>query len=33
MHSRNRTMGNTRFLNSLRNSNRRIHRAWVLKDE
>ena len=23
----------TRFLNSLRNSNRRIHRAWVLKDE
>jgi transposase len=33
MHSRNRTKGNTRFLNSLRNSNRRIHRAWVLKDE
>ncbi len=33
MHSRNRTRGNTRFLNSLRNSNRRIHRAWVLKDE
>ena len=33
MNSRNRTKGNTRFLNSLRNSNRRIHRAWVLKDE
>ncbi|MBA1444845.1 MAG: ISL3 family transposase [Gammaproteobacteria bacterium] len=33
MHSRNRTKGNTRFLNSLRNSNSRIHRAWVLKDE
>ena len=33
MHSRNRTKGHTRFLNSLRNSNRRIHRAWVLKDE
>lgn len=33
MHSRNRTKSNTRFLNSLRNSNRRIHRAWVLKDE
>lgn len=33
MHSRNRTKGNTRFLNNLRNSNRRIHRAWVLKDE
>ena len=33
MHSSNRTKGNTRFLNSLRNSNRRIHRAWVLKDE
>ena len=32
-HSRNRTKGHTRFLNSLRNSNRRIHRAWVLKDE
>ena len=32
-HSRHRTMGHTRFLNSLRNSNRRIHRAWVLKDE
>ena len=33
MHAENRTRGNTRFLNSLRNSNRRIHRAWVLKDE
>jgi transposase len=33
MHSSNRTKGHTRFLNSLRNSNRRIHRAWVLKDE
>jgi transposase len=33
MHSRNRTKGHTRFLNSLRNANRRIHRAWVLKDE
>ena len=32
-HSRHRTKGHTRFLNSLRNSNRRIHRAWVLKDE
>src|SRR3970282_1705254 len=33
MHARNRTKGHTRFLNTLRNSNRRIHRAWVLKDE
>ena len=33
MRSDNRTKGNTRFLNSLRNANRRIHRAWVLKDE
>ena len=33
MHARNRSKGNTRYLNSLRNSNRRIHRAWVLKDE
>lgn len=33
MHARNRTKGTTRFLNALRNSNRRIHRAWVLKDE
>ena len=30
-HSRHRTKGHTRFLNNLRNSNRRIHRAWVLK--
>jgi transposase len=33
MHARNRTKGDTRFLNALRNSNRHIHRAWVLKDE
>ncbi len=33
MHSRNRTKGNTRTLHKLRASNRRIHRAWVLKDE
>jgi len=33
MHSDNRSKGHTRFLNQLRNSNRRIHRAWVLKDE
>jgi len=33
MRSSNRTKGHTRFLNSLRNSNRRIHRAWILKDE
>jgi transposase len=33
MHARNRTKSNTRALNELRNSNRRIHRAWVLKDE
>ena len=33
MHSRNRTKGQSRFLNTLRNSNRRIRRAWVLKDE
>jgi len=33
MHVRNRTKGHARFLNALRNSNRRIHRAWVLKDE
>ena len=31
--SRNRTKAHTRFLNRLRQSNRRIHRAWVLKDE
>lgn len=33
MHSANRSKKQTRFLNRLRNSNRRIHRAWVLKDE
>ncbi len=32
-HSKNRTKSNTRLLNQLRNGNRRIHRAWVLKDE
>jgi transposase len=32
-HSSNRTEENTLLLNELRNSNRRIHRAWVLKDE
>lgn len=32
-HSSNRTKSNTRFLNQLRKSNRRIHRAWILKDE
>jgi transposase len=33
MHSRTRSKGQTRMLNKLKNSNRRIHRAWVLKDE
>ena len=33
MHSRNRTPAQTDLLQKLRNSNRRIHRAWVLKDE
>lgn len=33
MSAKNRTKGHTRFLNGLRNSNRRIHRAWILKDE
>jgi transposase len=33
MHSRNRSKGQTRLINKLRSSNRRIHRAWVLKDE
>jgi transposase len=33
MHSNNRTKKHSRFLNSLASSNRRIHRAWVLKDE
>ena len=32
-HSRNRTKGDTRRLNRLNRGNRRIHRAWVLKDE
>lgn len=32
-HSRNRTKSETRLLNELKKSNRRIHRAWVLKDE
>ncbi len=27
------TKGNTSFLNNLRNSNRHIHCAWILKDE
>ena len=33
VHSKNRTKGDTRKLNALKLSNRRIHRAWVLKDE
>jgi len=33
MHSRNRTKAHTHLLNELRYSNRRIHRAWILKDE
>ncbi len=33
MSLRNRSPSQTRLLNELRNSNRRIHRAWVLKDE
>ena len=33
VHSKNRTKGDTRKLNLLKRSNRRIHRAWVLKDE
>lgn len=32
-HSSNRSKSQTRLLNSLKKSNRRIHRAWVLKDE
>lgn len=32
-HHGNRTKGDTRKLNALKKSNRRIHRAWVLKDE
>lgn len=33
MHSANRTNRHTRLINQLKKSNRRIHRAWVLKDE
>jgi transposase len=33
LHSSNRTKGHTRLLNQVKSSNRRIHRAWVLKDE
>lgn len=33
LHSCHRTKAQTRLLNRLRHSNRRIHRAWVLKDE
>jgi transposase len=33
MHSNNRKKSQTHLLNQLRKSNRRIHRAWVLKDE
>lgn len=32
-HSSNRSKKDTRILNALRKGNRRIHRAWVLKDE
>ncbi len=32
-HADNRSKGQTRILNQVRKSNRRIHRAWVLKDE
>lgn len=32
-HSSNRTKEQTRILNSLKKGNRRIHRAWILKDE
>lgn len=32
-HSSNRSKSDTRTLNALRKGNRRIHRAWVLKDE
>ena len=32
-HSSNRSKKQTRVLNALRKGNRRIHRAWVLKDE
>jgi len=33
MHSSNRSKTTSRILNALRKGNRRIHRAWVLKDE
>ena len=33
MQARHRSQKQSRFLNALRTSNRRIHRAWVLKDE
>jgi transposase len=33
MHSNTRSKADTRRLNELRKANRRIHRAWVLKDE
>ncbi|MFC1862881.1 ISL3 family transposase [Thermodesulfobacteriota bacterium] len=32
-HSSNRSKKDSRILNSLRKGNRRIHRAWILKDE
>ncbi len=32
-HPSNRTKNESKMLNSLRKSNRRIHRAWILKDE
>ena len=32
-HPATRSKGDTRLLNQLRKSNRRIHRAWILKDE
>ena len=33
MRAQNRSKKQSRFLNAHRTSNRRIHRAWVLKDE
>ena len=33
LHSSNRTKRHTRLINELKTGNRRIHRAWVLKDE
>jgi len=32
-HSSRRSKKDTRILNALRKGNRRIHRAWILKDE